>query len=64
MGVYHCCNHIHMEISLNGGIPIAGWLFSWEIRKSIDKWTMTEVSPISGNPHMLWIGSFPPFPTK
>ena len=40
---------IYMEVSRNGGTPIAGGSISWKIPF---KWMMTRGSPLSGNLHM------------
>ena len=45
----------HLEVSINGGTPIALWFISWKIPL---EWMMTGGSPISGN-HLksLWISN-------
>jgi hypothetical protein len=35
----------YMEVSINGGTPIAGWFISWKIRL---KWMTTGGTPILG----------------
>jgi hypothetical protein len=45
-----CGNIRHVEVSINGDTPIAGWFISWKIPNK-NGW-FGGVTPISGNLHM------------
>jgi hypothetical protein len=47
---------IHMEVSENGGTPIAGWFLLWKIHQF--PWMRTAGTPISENLHIIYLSCF------